>query len=241
VTVERGHDPRRFGLVAFGGAGPMHAAALADGLDIETVVVPRACGVLSAYGLLAADEKHDSVRTLRSPLAGVDVSTVEAAYDGLRDDVLADVETPADAAVSRAADLRYDGQSFELTVPVGEAFDPDAVAERFHEAHEGSYGYRLSDPVELVNLRSTAVVERGAFDVSYRSTGEARKDTREAFFDGGFRETPVYAREGLGADAALDGPVVLEQSESTVVVPPGWRGTVGADGTLTLTRGGEDR
>jgi N-methylhydantoinase A len=260
VTVERGHDPRRFGLVAFGGAGPMHAAALADGLDIGTVVVPRACGVLSAYGLLAADEKHDSVRTLRSPLAGVDVATVESAYDGLRTDVLADVETPADATVSRAADLRYDGQSFELTVPVGETFDPEAVAERFHEAHEDAYGYRLSDPVELVNLRSTAVVERGALDVTYGGAGEARKATREAFFDDGFRETPVYAREGLDAGDDVDetrrassanrnasrsgdvsGPAVLEQNESTVVVPPGWRGTVGADGTLTLTRGGEER
>ncbi|MDS0300865.1 hydantoinase/oxoprolinase family protein [Halogeometricum sp. S1BR25-6] len=239
VTVERGHDPRRFGLVAFGGAGPMHAAALADGLDIGTVVVPRACGVLSAYGLLAADEKHDSVRTLRSSLAGVDVDTVEGAYDGLRDDVLADVETPADATVSRAADLRYDGQSFELTVPVGETFDPEAVGERFHEAHESAYGYRLSDPVELVNLRATSVVERGAVDVSYRSTGEARKDTREAFFDDGFRETPVYAREGLDVGDDVSGPAVLEQPESTVVVPPEWRGTVGADGTLALTRGGE--
>ncbi|MDS0295575.1 hydantoinase/oxoprolinase family protein [Halogeometricum luteum] len=241
VTVERGHDPRRFGLVAFGGAGPMHAAALADGLDVGTVVVPRACGVLSAYGLLAADEKHDSVRTLRSPLVGVDVATVESAYDGLRADVLADVETPADATVSRAADLRYDGQSFELTVPVGGTFDPETVAERFHEAHEGAYGYRLSDPVELVNLRSTAVVERGALDVTYGGAGEARKATREAFFDDGFRETPVYAREGLDAGDDVSGPAVLEQNESTVVVPPGWRGTVGADGTLTLTRGGEER
>ncbi|ELZ28424.1 N-methylhydantoinase A/acetone carboxylase, beta subunit [Halogeometricum pallidum JCM 14848] len=241
VTVERGHDPRRFGLVAFGGAGPMHAAALADGLDIGTVVVPRACGVLSAYGLLAADEKHDSVRTLRSPLAAVDVAAVEAAYDGLCDDVLADVQTPADAAVSRAADLRYDGQSFELTVPVGETFDPDAVAERFHEAHESAYGYRLSDPVELVNLRSTSVVERGTLDVTYGAVGEARKDTREAFFDDGFRETPVYAREGLDVGDDVSGPAVLEQHESTVVVPPAWRGTVGADGTLTLTRGGDER
>src|SRR5699024_11137296 len=83
ITVERGHDPRRFGLVAFGGAGPMHATALADALDIERVVVPRACGVLSAYGLLAADEKHDAVRTHRTPLDDLDVDTVETVYDEL--------------------------------------------------------------------------------------------------------------------------------------------------------------
>jgi N-methylhydantoinase A len=241
VTVERGHDPRGFGLVAFGGAGPMHAAALAESLDVGTVVVPRACGVLSAYGLLAADEKHDSVRTLRQSLGDVDVAAVEDAYDALRSDVLADVERPAAATVRRAADLRYVGQSFELTVPVDGTFDADAVETRFHEAHESAYGYRLSDPVELVNVRSTAVVERGALGVTYRGTGDARKDTREAFFDDEFRETPVYAREGLRDGDAVSGPAVLEQAESTVVVPPAWDGTVRPDGTLVLTRGGDER
>jgi N-methylhydantoinase A len=240
VTVERGHDPRGFGLVAFGGAGPMHAAALAESLDVGTVVVPRACGVLSAYGLLAADEKHDSVRTLRQSLADVNVEAVEGAYDALRSDVLADVERPDAATVRRAADLRYVGQSFELTVPVDETFDDDAVEARFHEAHESAYGYRLSDPVELVNVRSTAVVGRGALDVAYRGAGDARKDTREAFFGGEFREVPVYAREGLRGGDDVAGPAVLEQAESTIVVPPAWDGTVRPDGTLVLTRGGDD-
>jgi len=239
VTVERGHDPRQFGLVAFGGAGPMHAAALAESLDIETVVVPRACGVLSAYGLLAADQKHDSVRTLRRPLSGLDAEAVDAAYADLEADTLDDVADPDDAAVRRAADLRYVGQSFELTVPVGEAFDAEAVEARFHEAHESAYGYRLDDPVELVNVRATAVVERDSLDVTYRGGGDARKDTREAFFDGAFRETPVYDRDGLGAGATVEGPAILEQHESTVVVPPTWGGTVGADGTLVLTSGGD--
>ena len=239
VTVERGHDPRGFGLVAFGGAGPMHAAALAESLDVGTVVVPRACGVLSAYGLLAADEKHDSVRTLRQSLADVNVSAVEDAYDALRSDVLSDVERPDAATVRRAADLRYVGQSFELTVSVDETFDADAVEARFHEAHESAYGYRLSDPVELVNVRSTAVVERGTLGVTYRGTGDARKDTREAFFGGEFRETPVYAREGLRDGETVAGPAVLEQAESTIVVPPAWDGTVRPDGTLVLTRGGD--
>ncbi|ADQ68774.1 N-methylhydantoinase A/acetone carboxylase, beta subunit [Halogeometricum borinquense DSM 11551] len=239
VTVERGHDPREFGLVAFGGAGPMHAAALAESLDVGTVVVPRACGVLSAYGLLAADQKHDSVRTLRSPLAETSVESVEAAYDELESDVLADVQRTDAATVQRAADLRYDGQSFELTVPVDETFDADVVEGRFHEAHENAYGYRLSDPVELVNVRSTAVVERGELGVTYRGTGEAQKDTRSAFFDGEFHETPVYEREGLGEGATVEGPVILEQNESTVVVPPTWTGTVRADGTLVMTAGGD--
>ncbi|WP_049972454.1 hydantoinase/oxoprolinase family protein [Haladaptatus cibarius] len=239
VTVERGHDPRGFGLVAFGGAGPMHAAALADGLDMDSVVVPHACGVLSAYGLLAADEKHDSVRTLRSQLSGITLESVESTYDELTADVLSDVENPNDAVVQRAADLRYVGQSFELTVPVGESFDAEAVAERFREAHENAYGYTMDDPIELVNLRATAVVERESLSVSYRTAGEARNGTREVFFGDEFHETAVFDRVGLEEGTTIDGPAILEQNESTVVVPPAWSGTVQADGTLVLS-GGED-
>jgi N-methylhydantoinase A len=195
--------------------------------------------VLSAYGLLAADEKHDSVRTLRTPFHSLDVEAVETAYDDLAADVLSDVAAPDAADVRRAADLRYVGQSFELTVPVGTAFDADAVEAAFHEAHENAYGYRMDDPVELVNVRATAVVERDPLSVTYRGSDEARTGTREAFFDDDFRETPVYAREGLDEDATVEGPAILEQKESTVVVPPSWGGRIRADGTLVLTRGGD--
>ncbi|ODR80115.1 5-oxoprolinase [Haladaptatus sp. W1] len=238
VTVERGHDPREFGLVAFGGAGPMHAAAVAESLDMETLVVPHACGVLSAYGLLAADEKHDSVRTLRSPLADVALNDVESAYDDLTDGVLSDVERPEEATVQRAADLRFVGQSFELTVPVDEAFDAETVAERFRDAHENAYGYVMDDPIELVNLRATAVVGRESPSVTYRTEGETEKGRRKAFFGDGFHDTPVFDRTGLGESDSISGPCILEQNESTVVVPPGWNGTVNADGTLVLGRAG---
>ncbi|WP_224449720.1 hydantoinase/oxoprolinase family protein [Haloprofundus salilacus] len=245
ITVERGHDPRQFGLVAFGGAGPMHATALADDLGVETVVVPRACGVLSAYGLLAADEKHDSVRTVRTPLADVDLDRVESAYDDLRADVLADVERPEDATVDRVGDLRYVGQSFELSVPVGGSFDAEAVADRFTAAHEEAYGYALDDPVELVNLRSTATVERDPLTVGYEGADDPVRGTREAFFgfggDGEFRETTVYDREAFSPGTTFDGPAVLEQDESTAVVPPTWSGEVDVDGTVVLTKGGENR
>jgi N-methylhydantoinase A len=253
VTVERGHDPREFGLVAFGGAGPMHAAALADRLDVDTVVVPRACGVLSAYGLLAADEKHDAVRTLREPFDSLDHERVEAAYDELAGTVRADVADvsdesgdhtadgdPIDATVERAADVRYAGQSFELTVPVDDDFDADAVAERFHAAHESTYSYRMDEPVELVNVRTTAVVDRAAVSVQYDSSGDPVRGHRQAFFDGTFHETTVYDREGLPSGETVDGPAILEQQESTVVVPPAWTGSVHPDGTFVVTNGGAD-
>ncbi|KAB1191240.1 MULTISPECIES: hydantoinase/oxoprolinase family protein [Haloferax] len=239
VTVERGHDPRGFGLVAFGGAGPMHAAALAESLGIETVVVPRACGVLSAYGLLAADERHDTVRTVRTPLGSLETAGIERIYGELASDVLEDVFDTDAAVVRRTADVRYVGQSFELTVSVPETFDADEVAGRFHDAHERVYGYRMSDPVELVNVRASAVVERDAPPVVYRGGDTVRKATREVVFGDGLYETPVFDRDTLPARADVSGPAILEQDESTVVVPPEWRGIVEADGTLVLTQRGE--
>lgn len=240
ITVERGHDPRQFGLVAFGGAGPMHASALADALDVERVVVPRACGVLSASGLLAADEKHDAVRTYRTPLDDLDVEAVESAYDDLAGNVVANATDSDAARIERAADCRYAGQSFELTIPVDEPLDPATLEERFQAAHETAYGYRMDDAVDLVTLRTTATIEHEPTTPAYAGAGEPRKGHREAVFVDERHETPVYAREALAPGRELTGPAILEQDESTVVVPPAWQGTVEADGTLVLERGTDE-
>jgi len=236
ATVERGHDPREFGLVAFGGAGPMHAAALAADLDIDTVIVPPACGVLSAFGLLAADEQHDAVRTHRVAIDDVDPATVETHYDALEADVREDARDPDAASIRRRADLRYAGQSFELTVDVAATFDPARVRERFHEAHEATYGYRMDEPVALVNLRVAATATRSDPRTEHAADGEPRVGERTARFgDGAGRTTPVYDRSGLAVGSTLDGPAVIEQAESTVVVPPAWEATVRDDGSLVLT------
>ncbi|WP_290811687.1 hydantoinase/oxoprolinase family protein [Halovivax sp.] len=234
VTVERGLDPRGFGLVAFGGAGPMHAAALASALGMERVIVPKPAGVLSAYGLLAADESHDAVRTVRVDLPDADRDRIDGVYEELVESVLADVSEPERADIERAADCRYVGQSFELTVPV-ENFEPETVADRFHADHESAYGYTLDEAVEVVNLRVTARVERPSPDVGHTAEGESRIGEREAHFpDEGARTAAVYERNRLAADESIVGPVVLEQPEATTVVPPGWRGRIGDDGTLVM-------
>ncbi|SEO60103.1 N-methylhydantoinase A [Halogranum amylolyticum] len=235
VTLERGYDPRNFGLVAFGGAGPMHAAALADRLDVGTVVAPRACGVLSAFGLLAADERHDAVRTHRRPLSAVDVDDVEDTYAELEAAVREECSDPDAAVVSRRADLRYAGQSFELTVPADRPFDPETAVERFHAAHESTYGYRMTESVDLVNVRAEAVVERDDPTIGYDAPGDAVVDEREAQFTDGSYRTTVYDRERLPPGEVVAGPAVLEQDESTVVVPPAWETTVRPDGSLVLT------
>ncbi|MFP8951468.1 hydantoinase/oxoprolinase family protein [Natrialbaceae archaeon A-arb3/5] len=237
VTVERGHDPREFGLVAFGGAGPMHAAALADALEIDRVVVPRPAGVLSAFGLLAADERHDAVRTVGVDLDSADRSELEGIYDELVADALADASTPDAARVERAVDCRYAGQSFELTVSAGSPIDIEAVRERFHDTHERTYGYAMDETVEVVNLRATATIPGDEPTIRHEGSGEALVGTREAHFaDEGPRETSVYDRDRLDSGAVVSGPAILEQAESTTVVPPGWTGTIMDDGALALTR-----
>jgi N-methylhydantoinase A len=235
VTVERGHDPRDLALVAFGGAGPMHAGAIADRLDVGRVDVPRANGVLSALGLLAADEQHDAVRTLNEPLASVSATTVAGVYDALAERVRSSVSDPAAATVSRAADLRYAGQSYEVTVPVGEPFDPAAVAARFHDAHHRERGYRLPDePVTVVNLRATATLAGEPPALGYDGSETAPRETRPARFGDEPVETPVYDRDSLAVDATLAGPAIAEGGESTVVLPPDWTATVDERGTLVM-------
>ncbi|NLV15412.1 hydantoinase/oxoprolinase family protein [Haloarcula argentinensis] len=233
VTVERGYDPRKFGLAAFGGAGPMHAAAIADGLDIDRVVIPRASGVLSAYGLLAADEKRDAVRTYQRSLDAVDPDDVEAVYEELAQELLTEVSDRETATVRCSADLRYAGQSFELTVDVDRPFDTADARERFATAHESAYGYRADESVELVNCRVTTTVERSAPPVEYAAEGDPRKGSREAVFTDDVRETPVYERAKLSPECGIDGPAIVEGDESTIVIPPAWNVQVRDDGTLT--------
>lgn len=235
VTVERGYDPRRFVLVGFGGAGPMHAAELADRLDIDTVVIALPCGVLSAYGLLAADEKHDGVRTHKRRIDELD-GGVEDVFENLTASVLSDVTDPNAARVERSADLRYVGQSFELTVPVDDPLSPEALCERFHTAHETTYGYRMDEAVELVSLRITATTERDPVSIAYDGGEKPHISTRKAFFDGAFHETPVYDRRRLPANDTVDGPAILEQSACTTVIPPVWSGAVHENGTIILSR-----
>jgi N-methylhydantoinase A len=240
ATVERGYDPREFALVAFGGAGPMHAGALAADLGVETVRVPRASGVLSALGLLAADERHDTSRTYRGELAALDESAVEGSYAELEAEVEAASSSSDDLTMTRQADLRYVGQSYELTVDLDGAFDRKALESRFHDAHERVRGYRLDEKaVELVTLRVTGSVPSITPEIAHGGESDEPVGSREAFFDGSFRETPVYDRTTLGPETTIDGPVLFEGGESTVVVPPDWTVTVDEIGTLHMEREGE--
>lgn len=232
ISVERGLDPREFALLAFGGAGGMHACALAEELGMETVLVPRAGGVLSALGLAISDLRHDYVNPYLVGLENVEKGEFEKKFEKMESSASEDLEDPE---YDRRADLRYRGQSFELTV---EADSLEKLEERFHAAHEQRYGYRMDDEsVELVNLRliSTVPVEKPELDEP-EPEGEAESGTREANFDGEWQEVAVLDREKMGKGSEVSGPAIVEFKESTCVVRPGWRGAVDGVGTLVLEK-----
>ena len=232
ISVERGLDPREFALLAFGGAGGLHACFLAEELGMQTVLVPRAGGVLSALGLAISDLRRDYVRPYLAALEGVDTGNFEEKFADMESTAAEDLEGPE---YTRRADLRYRGQSFELTV---EADSLEKLEERFHASHEQRYGYRMEDePVELVNVRlvATVPVEKPGLDEP-AAEGEAEDERREANFDGEWREVPVFDRERMGEGSEVSGPAIVEFKESTCVMRPGWSGAVDGVGTLILEK-----
>jgi N-methylhydantoinase A len=232
ISVERGLDPRDFALLAFGGAGGMHACSLAEELGIETVLVPRAGGVLSALGLAISDLRRDYVSPFLSGLDGVDEDEFERRFTDMEKTAAGDLDGPEH---TRRADLRYGGQSFEITVAAAVL---GKLEDRFHAAHEQRYGYRMDDEkVELVNLRliSTVPVEKPELQEP-QPEDDAQAGEREANFDGEWQSVAVLDREKMGEGSEVAGPAIVEFKESTCVVRPGWRGTVDGVGTLVLER-----
>jgi N-methylhydantoinase A len=236
VSLERGLDPRDFALMAFGGAGPMHAAELADELGIAEVVAPPNPGLFSSVGLLFSDLRYDYVRGLVRRLDTLDVAAVEAAFAEMESE--AAVQLARDdyrkerATLLRSVDLRYAGQGFELTVSTGGPFDAEAAARAarsFHDRHREVYGYAAeAEPVEVVALRLAALVSvtrpRLALEakVGPEPSTNALRPSRKSFFGDQWHETAVYAREALRAGNRLEGPAIVEQYDATTVIPPEW-------------------
>lgn len=250
VSVQRGFDPRDFALIAFGGAGPVHANRLAAELAVPTLIIPMSPGTFSALGLLVTDLKHEYARTLLQPLADLKPDQIETALSVMTAEGVAALErqglSPADMRFLRLIELRYIGQSFELPIalaggPVDGAQLGQAAAD-FHLAHERAYGFNApGEPIELVNLRLTAIgqiakprlplIERGS-----READAAIVDRRSVYFAeaGGFVECPIVDRYRLRADNQLAGPAIIEEFDSTSVIHPGYRAVVDQHGNLLV-------
>ena len=251
ISIQRGHDPRDFTLIAFGGAGPMHALAMADEIGIPRVLVPRHPGNFSALGLLAADIKHDDVRTRVGPLRERLPALLAAFAEmeaGARGQLEREGFGPEAQRLLRSLDLRYRGQAFELNLTLGDA-RPDAalppldrIESDFHRQHREVYGHANPEAtVELVNARLTAyglvpkpAAERHA--ASGAALDPALVERRPVWFGGRAHDCPVWDRERLSDGAAIRGPAIVEEFGATIVVPPRWRGTLDEHGNLRFER-----
>jgi N-methylhydantoinase A len=251
-TVQRGYDPREHTLVVFGGAGPMHAASIAEELDIGTVLVPPSPGIASARGLLTGDVRYDYQRTVSQRLEDVDGDGVGETFVELeergRKQLTRDEIDEDDWEFERTVDLLYEGQGYELSVEydgVDEGWR-ERIRDRFETRHESEYGhYFEGDPVVLLNLRVTAVGDVSDYDPADLPGGDgdpsdARTTESTVYFgtsdDPDERTVPRYDRELLRRGDVVVGPAVVDEFDSTVVVPPGWEAAVESTGAIELTR-----
>jgi N-methylhydantoinase A len=246
VSVERGRDPRQFALLAFGGNGPLFAAAIAAELGISRVIVPPLPGVFSAFGLLVADAEHHATRSLRTRLDAADPAQVQSALQSLTEAGAARLERdgfpPERRVFRRAALARYVGQSSEIEVPVPEGDFLSRLAQLFAEEHERNYGFRAppEEPVELMGLSVIArgVSERSRLPDSIPPSANAVPPNRRAWFpDSGWIDTQVAARAQLTA-TPWPGPLIVQEYDATCLVPHGAAAAVDHFGNIRLTLGG---
>ncbi|MFW5941508.1 MAG: hydantoinase/oxoprolinase family protein [Chloroflexota bacterium] len=248
ITVERGHDPRDFALMAFGGAGPLHASQLADELEIPVVIVPRFPGNTSALGLVIADVRHEYVATRVQNVDDAQVAEMEVTFRQLEAQANVQLEReniPAgQRRLTRSCDMRYFGQAYELSVPVDEPLTSHDSLQRlsstFHALHRRTYGHAMEgDPVEVVNYRVTAVGLKDKPELNGLPDTDAgplaKKDQREVYFGAGCLPTPVYERRQMAAGIPLQGPAVIEQLGSTTILQPGQVARADRFGNLIMT------
>ncbi len=230
ISVERGQDPSQLSLIAFGGAGPVHAFNLAKQLKIRRIIVPLAAGATSALGLLVADMKFDFVRTYLTLIDDVNLQKVKEIYaemKGEAEELMS--ETGYERRYLKFVDMRYSGQAYELSVPFGEGldtYDVDGLKKTFFNLYSDRYGYTRNDPVECVSWRLVAygLVPKVnlAKDYGYTQEKVRIKDEREAYFPEleGFVECKIYDRYNLFPGTELEGPAIIEERESTCVISP---------------------
>jgi N-methylhydantoinase A len=246
ISVERGLDPRDFALMAFGGAGPLHARAVAERLGMSTVLIPLQPGLCSALGCMIAEARVDRVKTHHARSDWVNIPELARAASALRVEAVEELHKsvgPLDAHIARSADLRYVGQNHELEVDLGEVELDEAgwgeLLHRFETEHNRKFGFALpGTPIELVNLRVTALHPRTppAFGDRRAPANTPQSVARPVWFDtDGAVDCFVYRRESLAVGTVVVGPAIIEEGDSTTLAFPGDRIEVHESGVLVLT------
>lgn len=255
-TTQKGHDVREFSLLAFGGAGPLHAVELAQELGMQRVIVPPFCSVFSAFGAVASNVRHDYVQTIALPQAKAKPATLQSLFTELETQArqqLADENVPeTNIMIMRSADLRYEGQSYELTIPLN---TPDGLGDQemealiaeFHRWHQRLYEYSdPAEPVEFISLRLAAIGKVPEVELRHQrekfvSSPQPKAQRPVYFIETGIRDALVYDREKLLPGQTFAGPCLIEERTSTTVIPPAWQGSVDDYRSLILTpaSGGE--
>ncbi len=246
VSIRQGHDPRRFALLPLGGAGPLHGCALAEDLGITRIVVSRHPGVLSAAGLLAAPIEHEASAAFPQPLAkasGADIKRTLASLDE-RCDGLMRLEKVSSGArsIRHFADVCYIGQAYNLEIEIDmtRAGALEKLLADFYAAHDRVYGYAPKVPVKIVNLRSVHAIEglTGLDDAGWQPSGNTpvKRQAKILIANGEPVTATIYDRAAMPSGFEFAGPAIVEQSDTTTLVTPGWRGRVDAAGSLILER-----
>jgi N-methylhydantoinase A len=235
ISTMRGHDLRDFMLLAFGGAGPLHAGRIARDLGMAGVIVPLYPGVFSAIGLLLSDVKHDYIRSKLSPLSEVTPADVNGMFERMVAQALEELRDDGFAAnhirIERALDMRYAGQGYEIAVPCPvqplQEADLRQLRATFDQQHRAMFGHMApQEPVEIVSFRVRGIglvapVEMPKFKPAGTTLGDARHERRRVRFDGRELDCPVYQRERLDVGLTVAGPAVLDQFDCTTVICPG--------------------
>jgi N-methylhydantoinase A len=248
ISTMRGHDLRDFHLLAFGGAGPLHAAEMARELGMAGVLVPSHPGVYSAMGLLMSDVSHDYVRSKPAALAEATVEELTSVFDELeraaRKDLHDEDFAAGDIAIEYGLDLRYAGQGYEISIPCRCPLDDESIArlrKDFDAQHKQMFGHTApEEPVEIVSYRARGIgrvppVKIRSFEAAGIPLSRALRETRPARFNGTMFDTPVYQRELLDVGITFDGPAIVDQLDCTTVVPPGHRASVDRFRNLLIT------
>ncbi|HYM18567.1 MAG TPA: hydantoinase/oxoprolinase family protein [Micropepsaceae bacterium] len=245
ISTMRGHDLRDFHLLAFGGAGPLHAGRIAAELGMAGVIVPLYPGVYSAMGLLMSDVKHDYIKSRLSPLSATKEGDIEKAFRELETEAKAELHDEGfsnnEIAMERALDLRYAGQGYEVTIPYAPGTPSNQVRASFDKQHEQMFGHTAPDePVEIVSYRVRGIgrvppVNLKIYAPSGLKLKDALRETRRARFGGKTLDCPVYQRERLDVGMCLEGPAIIDQLDATTVIPIGQSARVDEFKNLLIT------